>query len=497
MPECRRPPGVGGPAGAVGGIRVFKGMIIVAWRNRLMVGGSLIGLLAGCTLSSDMTKPPAPIPVAYEGPAPAGPAVSPTWWRNFGSPELDRLMDQALANNFDIAVAVAKIEEADAQVRQTGSALLPTVDLSASGTRKGTPRSQSSSTFSRGGSGDIVTNTLSASLSASYTVDFFGQNRAALEAARQTAQATRYDRDVVALSTMASVADTYFTILSLQDRLQYAQGNLSIAEHVLAVINARVGVGTASDLDVAQQQSVVDAERATIPILQNSLRQQENALAILVGRLPEANKVAGGSLNALNVPTVSPGLPSTLLARRPDIAEAEANLAAADANVVAARAAFFPSIDLTADGGFESTALRSLFDPASTFFSLAASVSQPVFHGFKLQGALQFEQATYRQLAVTYLKSVVSAFQDVENGLTAVDREAEAERLQARTVAADQLAYRISEARLREGIIDITTVLNTQKTLFGDQDTLAQDRLAHLEAVVSLYQALGGGWPHA
>lgn len=470
-----------------------------AWRNRLALGGSLIGLLAGCTLSSDMTKPQPAIPVAYQAAAPAGPAVSQAWWRNFDSPELDRLMDQALADNLDIAVAVAKIEEANAQVRQAGSSLLPTVDLTGSATRKGTPRSSSSSSgsFSRGGTGDIISNTLSTGLSASYVVDFFGENRATVEAARQTAQATRYDRDVVALSTMASVADTYFTILSLQDRLNLAQGDLSIAEHVLAVINARVGVGTASGLDVAQQQSVVDAQRAAIPVLQNSLRQQENALAILVGRLPEAGRVAGGSLDALTVPTVSPGLPSSLLARRPDIAEAEANLAAADADVVAARAAFFPTINLTADGGFESTALKSLFDPASTFYSLAAGLTQPVFHGFDLQATLQLNKAKYRELALTYRKDVISAFQDVENALTAVDRDAEAERLQGRTVAADQLAYRISEAQLRQGIIDITTVLNTQKTLFGDQDTLAQDRLAHLEAVVSLYQALGGGWPHA
>jgi len=192
---------------------------------------------------------------------------------------------------------------------------------------------------------------------------------------------------------------------------------------------------------------------------------------------------------------VTPGLPSELLTQRPDIREAEAQLAAADANVYAARAAFLPSIQLTGQGGFESNALKTLFSPQSAFYSVAASLTQPIFDGFRLKGLLNQAQGRQEELLQLYRKAVISAFSDVEVALVGIQQLAERERREREVVESSRRAFDLSETRLREGTIDLITLLNTQQTLFQALDTLVTVRLARFQAIVSLYQALGGGWP--
>jgi len=440
-------------------------------------------VLSGCILTAEKSDPALDLPASYRygrgNPHAALPPLA--WWRGFRSRELTDLMQEAQVANLNIAAAVARVIQADGLARVAGAALLPAINFDASATRSRV-------------SGGPDRSVLRVALNASYEVDFWGKNRATLRAAEEGAVASRYDRDVVALTVLASVANQYFTVLAAQDRLRIARENLRAAIRVLDAIRQRREVGTASELDVAQQESVVATQRAVLPTLEQLVLQNKTTLAVLVGRTPEQMTVRGGSLDRLALPRVTPGLPAEILTRRPDIREAEAQLAAADANVYAARAAFLPTIQLTGEGGFASNALKTLFRPESAFYSVAAGLTQPVFDGFRLKGLLNVQQGRQEELLQLYRQSVIFAFSDVENALIAIQQNAERERRQREVVESSRRAFDLSETRLREGTIDIVTLLNTQQTLFQAQDVLAQVRLARFQAVVSLFQALGGGW---
>jgi multidrug efflux system outer membrane protein len=448
-------------------------------------------LLGGCQTATPDTA--LPIPTGFkEARSGEAPPLSPSWFRAFGSGELDRLVSAALEQNLDIEAAIQRINQAEAQAVVTGAQLFPNLGASGDASRQ---QSSGTSRSGTGGSGTpFRSNSFSLGLNASYEVDLFGKNRYAARAAETAAIATRFDRDAVALVTAASVANKYFAVLASQDRLRIAEDNLRIAARVLEAVRGRVNVGTGTALDVAQQESVLATQRASVPPLRQELQQNRNALALLIGRSPESVAVAGGSLDRLRLPGVRAGLPSQLLLRRPDIARDEANLAAAAANVASARAAFFPSIQLTASGGFQSGALRTLLGGNSLVYSVAAGLTQPIFDGFSLQGQLALQQGRAAELAATYKRTILQSFVDVENALVAVRETAEYERRQREAVAASRRALDITEQLLRQGTIDVVTLFNTQTTLFQNQDALARVRLLRFQALVSLYQALGGGW---
>jgi NodT family efflux transporter outer membrane factor (OMF) lipoprotein len=454
--------------------------------------------LGGCLLTGDKPEPGLDIPPAYSAgprsPAVAVAAVPPLdWWRSFRSRELTEIIEEARTANLDIAAAVARIVQADANARIAGAPLLPIVDLNGSATRLRTSQSTSAggTTGSLGGSERDL---LSASLTASYEIDFWGKNRSAMRAAEQTAVASRYDREVVGLTTVVAAANAYFQVLATQDRLRVARNNLASATRVLNLIQQRLQAGTASALDTAQQESLVNTQRAAIPPLEQTLRQNRVALAVLMGRSPESVRIRGGSLRSIAYPRVTPGLPSELLAQRPDIREAEAHLAAANANVENARAQLLPSITLTGEGGYQSAILRTLLRPESAFYTAAAGLTQPIFEGGRLLGNLDLQKGRQDELLQAYRKAVISGFADVENALDGIRQTAQRERLQREVVTSSRRAFDISEQRLREGTVDLVTVLQTQQTLYQAEDALAQARLAHVQAIVSLYQALGGGW---
>ncbi|RJS94293.1 efflux transporter outer membrane subunit [Salinisphaera sp. Q1T1-3] len=464
-------------------------------------------LLAGCVLPANVPPPDAVAPDQYR----AGddqPSVWPsaTWWQNFDSPELDRLMGQARRANYDIAAAAARVAQADAQIRVSGASLLPSLNAQGTASRNyqaGSDRSNSISlpngnggttTTTLGSGGSTASNNYQATLSASYELDFWGQNLSNLKSAKQAALASRYDAATVALSTEASVASTYFTIVATQDRLKIAQDNLATARDLLKALQAQLQVGIANALDVAQQETQVANQQAAIPPLRQQLQQNINALAVLLGQPPAALNIRIADPSALTVPTIAAGLPATLLTRRPDIAQARAQLAGARYDVSSAKAALFPSFDLTAQGGWQNALLGGLFDPVNEFYSLAGNITQPIFQGGALRGQLAVSRARYAELLADYQSTVINAFEDVDNALTDVRQTTEQEKRQAHAVALAQRALDISRARLREGITDVTTVLDTEQTLFSARDTLAQTRQARLNAAVSLYQALGGGW---
>ncbi|MPZ37872.1 MAG: efflux transporter outer membrane subunit [Rhizobiales bacterium] len=423
------------------------------------------------------------IPERYRAAQSLPPAAPPSldWWRGFRSKELTTLIEEAQTANFDIAAAVAKIIQADAQSKIVGAPLLPAADFDASATRSRQP-----------GGPDRAN--LQVALSASYEIDFWGKNRATSRAAQESAIAARFDRDTVAVSTVVAVATAYFLVLSSQDRLRIARQNVEAANRVLTLIRQRQEAGTASALEVAQQETLVASQRALIPLLDETLRQNIATLALLIGRAPSFLRVRGGSLYSLGIPRVNPGLPSDLLYQRPDIRSAEATVAATDASVEAARAAFFPSIALTGQGGFSSSALRALFRPESAFYSIAAGLTQPVFDGFLLEGQLEQAQGQQLESLSLYRRAVVSGFTDVERALIAVQESAKRERLQQQVVDSSRRAFEIGETRLREGTIDLVTLLITQQALFTAEENRVTARLARLQAVLSLYQALGGSW---
>jgi NodT family efflux transporter outer membrane factor (OMF) lipoprotein len=410
------------------------------------------------------------------------------WWARFGSPGLTRLIDEAEIGNFDIAAAAARIEQADAQARIAGAALLPSIGASADGSR-----AQSSGT---GFSGPVRRPSLRSSvagvLSASYEIDVWGRNRDLLRASLTRAEAVRYERDVVRLSAQGAIANAYFTLAASRERLAIASGNLNNAERLLRIIRERLAAGTGAALDLAQQESLVAVQRASLPALRQNADASRTALALLVGRAPQGFMVGPQSLTALRAPAIRPGLPSSLLARRPDLRNAEAQLAAADADVSAARKAFLPSVQLTGQGGLQSAALNTLLRPESAIWSLAAGLTQPIFEGGRLTGQVDAASGQRRELLELYRRAVVSALVDVENALVAIRETAAREAAQAVAVEKAREAFRFAEQRLNEGTIDLQTLLNTQATLFQTQDNLVQDRLARLQATLSLFQALGG-----
>jgi len=467
---------------------------------RWLAAMGMLGL-AACTLGPRYTRPDIPAPAAWR----TGDDRSPTsiawpssdWWRGFQSPRLDELMAQAQSANDDIGVAIAQMREADAQARIAGAALLPSAALSSAATRQRTLTGLTSGTAQTNGTpgtNGASYNLFTSELSASYQVDFWGKNRATRDAARLAATASRFDREVVELTVMTSVATTYFQALALRDRLQVAENNLASAEQTLEGLRLELKVGTVNALDVAQQETVTATLQAVVPPLKQQLLQTIDALAILIGKPPEAVNVAAGTLADLSEPQVSPGLPSELLARRPDVAAAEALLAQANANVAAARAAFFPSIDLTAAGGYASTALSTLFSPGSRVFALTGGLAAPIFQGGALSGQYEFSKARYAELAADYHKAVISAFGNTEDALAALRETADQLQRQQDAVAKARRAYELSQAQFHAGTINILTVLSTETALFTAEDALVQVKFSHLSALISLFSALGGGW---
>lgn len=489
-PACREAPRRGNSPG--------RG---AAWGRRfgLLLGA---GLLAGCSLGPDYHTPEQEIPPAYRASTATAAQAwpSPQWWKGFRSPELDALIADARTANFDILAALARVRQADAQLRIAGAGLLPTLDATGSAqwqrTGLGTGSSRFSSSSSLGGSSSraVETRSYAIGLNAAYDIDFWGSARATRASAAALAMFSRFDQETVALTVVSNVANTWFTALAFADRLAVARRNLADAQQTLAVIRGRFAAGTANALDVAQQESQVALEQAVIPNLQNQMDQQVIGLGILVGRPPEAVSVQPGTLDTLALPEVAPGLPSTLLERRPDIASAEAQLVAQNFNVQVARAAFFPIIQLTGSAGYQAAALNQLIGPGGVLLSLASGLTQPIFDGGTLRGQLDLSKAEYAEFLAAYRKAVVQAFTDVDLALTAWRFTTEQERLQRVAVARAQRAADIARAQLQAGTVDVTTVLTAETTLFNAEDTLVQVRLARFQALLSLYKALGGGW---
>ena len=455
---------------------------------RSLTASALALSVAACTT-------PNPTPLDRQGDVPGG-FTAPiaknapiwpetTWWLNFKADELGPLEEKAQTENLDLAAAAARVVQAEAANGIAFAGLLPTAGLQGGWQRGTSPSLGTRSTYSLG-------------LSASYQQSFFGREFDQLQAARESLRAARYAQTVVGLTVESEVANQYFTVLSLRERITVANRNIDAAKRILAITQAKVSSGVLSNLDLAEQQAVVAQQEARLPSLIEAEREARYALAILLGRAPEGFDVKGQNLNNIVSPVVQPGLPSEVLLRRPDVAEAEATLFSAHANVDAARAAFFPSLSLTGGGTYSTlTSMGNLFNPSSLAWNIGASVLQTIFDGGAIKAQSDEARARETELVADYRKTVFSAFSDVETSLGTVQSTNDQLTLLDVQVKADAEAFRISELQYREGTIDILSLLTAQQNLFTAQDAFVQTKLARLEANIGLYTALGGGWTQA
>src|SRR5579864_3518425 len=445
-------------------------------------------LAAGCALH-EVEPPPPPLPTAFAAPPVGSEASRPgkTWYQEFGSAELSALIAQASSDNLDLSAARARVAQADARARQSGAAILPSVDAGANGNYLA----------GHSANGSAHETDWAVLLSASYEVDFWGKNRATARSAQLLADASRADRDTVALTTQAGVADGYFQVLSLRERLAIAILNLNAAQKLLDIIQARFDVGLSNPVELASQKAALAAAGLVIPDLKRQEAEALAALALLVGRAPEQFSVEARNLDALREPAIGSGLPAELLTRRPDIFMAEANLKAANADLVAARAALFPSLSLTASGGVQNPALNAAvisLSGAGPTLNLGASLTQTIFDHGRLQALRAEAQAKDDELVAAYKAAILSALGDVENALSSVGRLQDAQALQQENVAQSERAFDGATLRYEAGSGYFLSVLEAQRTLYAARDQFTQYRFARFQAFVALYKALGGGW---
>lgn len=467
--------------------------------NRLLTCAILILplVLGACNLGPDYKQPVVETPEAWQyAPAKENPQpVTSEWWKAFNNAELDRLERTAIANNQDVKAAVARIAQARAQAKVAGAPLYPTLSLGGGAVKsKGSDVVGPTGTTVTGGGISPSTTTYDAILSTSYEFDFWGKNAAAADAANQRVVSSIYDRDTVMWTLQSDVATTYFQILAARDRLRLARTTLESSENILRFLETQYRAGTLSILEVSQQRSAVAAQRALIPALQQSERESIAALAVLLGQLPQTLKIEGQTLHETRPPAIEPGLPSTLMERRPDVQKAESDLRASNKDIVSAHAARFPSISLTGQGGSQAVQLGMMFGPGSALYSIAASITAPIFLGGQLQGQEELTKAQFQELAEAYQKAVISAFRDAEVALSATETSSLQYSESREALVQAREAYRVSELRYRRGVSDFLSVLNSQVQVTSSEDAMVQNDLLRFNAVVSLYKALGGGW---
>jgi multidrug efflux system outer membrane protein len=444
--------------------------------------------LAGCSTPVPQAMSPELVPKRFTGPVTPATQVWPEagWWQNFGDAGLTALVTQAQTGNRDLAAAAARVMQAEAQSTIQRSQLFPQIGAQADHVNGGC----SGQGCQRFGSAKAF----GLSFNASYELDFWGLARDNLRAANEQLKSARFAQQSVALTVTANVATQYLNVLAIRRRIAIANENIAAINGILDVIKLRVKAGSSSRLDLAREQAQIEDVQARLPGLETVEKQALFSLAVLLGRPPEEFDIKSVDLDAIQAPLVGPGLPSELLLRRPDIAQAEAELAAAHANVDAARAAFLPQISLTGSGGFVSTAIGALLQGSNFGYSYGASLLQTIFDGGRLAGQKDLAEGVQKEFIANYQGAALNAYADVENALTQVANTRRAqEHLQGEILAAQE-AFDIAQLQYRQGATELLNVLQAQQQLFAAQDQLVQITLANRQAIIHLYEALGGGW---
>jgi multidrug efflux system outer membrane protein len=444
--------------------------------------------LQGCATHGEPPPPPVDLPAQWSSSvAVGGEALSVDWFRAFGSAELDSLIAAAERDSLDLQVADARLRQANARARAAGAAILPQVDFGASST-------QLQGHSSQGSAHETDSAVL---LSASYEVDFWGKNRDARDSAQSLRKSSEADRAVVALSTLTAVANTYFEVVALREDVESSQLMLDNARKLLELVSARRAAGIASPADIALQRAAVAAAEIHLRELEAQEVEAEAALAILVGKRPGTLEITQRRLTDFKAPQVAAGLPAQLLTRRPDVFSAEETLRSAHADLLQARAAFFPSITLTGSGGLQNPAVQAALitlPGAGPTLTVGAALAQSIFDGGRLRAARDEASAKEMEMIAHYRAAVLAALWDVEIALSAIghlDQEADA---QGENLSQSELALASAQARYREGSGDFLTVLDAERTTITAREQMTQYELARLRAAVGLCKALGGGW---
>jgi NodT family efflux transporter outer membrane factor (OMF) lipoprotein len=412
------------------------------------------------------------------------------WWTQFGSPELDRLIEQARVGSFDLAAAVARVRQAQAGTVIAGGSLLPEVKAGLNANRQKLLRGNGYSQLDANSSNKAV-DYFDTNLSATYEIDFWGGKRASRDSAQFTLQASEFDRATVELTLLSGVASTYAQTLSLREQSRIAELNLANAQSVLKLVQTRFDSGSATALELAQQKSLVAAQQWQLPRVQQQAQDALISLAALLGR-PVQQLSPTESFDHLQWPDIAAGVPSELLTHRPDIARAEAQLAAAEADVKVARAAMLPALTLTAQLGSGANQFDDLI--RSPFYNLTAGLVAPIFNNGRLSAERDKATARQQELLESYRGAIVNGFADVEKALNSIRHLDEQRLWQNEELNQAQSAFNIAQSRYEAGAEDLLTVLETQRTLYAAQDQNAQLRLSRVQASIALYKALGGGW---
>lgn len=432
--------------------------------------------LSACSLAPSFQRPEVGVPTDWSNVAGVGMHPQPSgkpFWQELGSADLDRLIKIALAQNLDLEAALQRIDEARAQAKVAASPLYPSIDATGSASR--TYHDPKDTNIVRGGG------------SVSYELDLWGRNRYTAQSADFRTEASRFDREALRLVVTSDVTNFYTQILSLNDRIRIAQSSLKNAEEILRIVEARFAQGSVSGLEVSQQRVAVNGFRTVLALLIEQQTTTTNALAILLGLAPQDFPVPQSDLASVSMPPVNLTPPATLLTSRPDIQSAEANLRGANADIGAARAAFFPSLTL----GFDSVVAAGFGGPAAAATSITSGLLAPIFTGGRLSGNLETVTARQKELAAQYQKSVLTAFQEVEDALAALKSANDRALIARDSVIESQKAYDIAKARFDAGAIDYLNLLDTQRSLYVAQDSQVSIDQSQLQSFVQLRKALG------
>jgi outer membrane protein, multidrug efflux system len=447
--------------------------------------------LPACTLGPDYKRPAVEAPQAFQyASKDAVDSADTLWWKQFNDPVLDQLIDEALAHNTNIQIAAANVEQAAAVLTQTRSQLFPTVGYSASGQRQ---RSVEPAFAAQLPNYPNPSNAYQALLSASWEIDLWGRIRRQSESAYANVLATDEARRGVVLSLVASVANSYLQLRGLDAQLAVAQQTLQTYKESVDLFTLQFQYGQVSQMNVAQAESQYESAAAQIPLIESQIAQAQTSLAVLIGRDP-GPIVRGKSVYDLALPQVPAGVPSALLERRPDLLQAEQQLIAANAQIGAAKALYFPSISLTGGLGSASTDLSKLFSGPSRVWSYAGSVLGPIFTFGAVSGQVAQVEAAQQAALLNYQLSIRNAFADVDNALVANQKLQEQLAAQVKLVAALKQYNELARMQYDGGYTSYSTVLQAEQSLFPAELNLASIRAQVFVSSVNLYKAMGGGW---
>lgn len=466
-------------------------------RNRIelsfVLSSVLAVFLAGCTVGPNYQRPNVVTPATYRG-LPQDQAAKPEtssigdqkWAEVFQDTELQGLIRTALKNNYDVRIAAARVLEARAQLGITRADQFPSLSGGANLAAQGNPAVGPIPGY------ELTQGQLN--VSASWNIDFWGKYRRATEAQKAKLLSQEWAQRAVLSSLVANVASGYFQLRELDLQLEISKRTLASRKESLELTALRTEHGIDTMLDQRQAEQLVYTAGAQVPDLERQIEQQENALSVLLGNNPGSIPRGLKLTDQPHAPEVPAGLPSSLLERRPDIREAEENLIAANAQIGVARAAYFPQITLTGSGGYQSSKLTDLFTGPAGVWSFGGSLVQPIFEGGRLKSNVRLAEAQQQETLLTYQQTIQGAFRDVSDALVAYQKNREFRIQEEKLTDAARDAAQLSEQRFNAGATDYLEVLTNETNYFADELTLAQAQFNELEALVQLYEALGGGW---